>query len=315
MNIKTPLLILSVCILIISALSPVNIKAQVNSFTIEDLIEYTKEWTGERFPDGRPRIPDNILERMKNVPVTLAWGVLGGEGYRNQYDGSHWECVHPGQVLVGRVLTVKYMPYRPQIDKINEEKGKKAGRAESLYSWGVDMLQEGDVYVADGFGKYVDGALIGDNYAAAIHAKSGNGAIINSSVRDLEGIAGIPGFNAFVRSWHPTSVNNVMLMGVNVPILIGEVTVMPGDVVLAKREGIVFIPPHLAEKVVKEAEIGSLRDKFGIQMMLEKRYELNQIHARWTEEIELEFTQWLKDNMDKLPVPGDELREYINSRE
>ena len=314
MNIKRFVPILCICILFISVLSPVVIKAQVGNFTKKDLIEYSKEWTGERFNDGRPRIPDDILERMKNVPVTLAWGVLSGEGYKNQYDGSEWECIHPGQVLVGRALTVRYMPARPQINEVIEEKSKKSGHTGNLYSWGVDMLQEGDVYVADGFGKYVNGALIGDNYAAAIYAKTGNGAIINSSVRDLEGIAGIPGFNAFVRSWHPTGVRDVMMMGVNVPILIGGVTVMPGDVVLAKHEGIVFIPPHLAEKVVKAAEIGSLRDRFGIQMIIEKRYGLHQIHARWSEEIEQEFTIWLKANIDELPVPKKDLLEYIKSR-
>ena len=315
MNIKTFILILCFCILFICVFSPVNIKAQVNNFTREDLIEYTKEWAGERFADGRPRVPDDILERMKKVPITLAYGVLGGEGYKSQYDNSEWECIHPDQVLVGRVLTMRYMPFRPQVNKINEERDKNAGGNGHLYSRGVEMLQDGDVYVADGFGKHVYGALIGDNYAAAIYAKTGNGAIINSSVRDLEGIAGISGFNAFVRSWHPTSVSEVMMMGVNVPILIGGVTVMPGDVVLAKREGIVFIPPHLAKKIVKAAEIGSLRDRFGIQMIIEKRYGLNQIHAKWSEEIEKEFTNWLKDNIDELPVPKEDLQEYIKSRE
>ncbi len=294
---------------------PLTIDAQVHNFTKEDLIEYTKEWTGERFFDGRPRVSDDILERIKKVPVTLAYGVLNGEGYRNQYDGSKWECVHPGQVLVGRALTVQYMPYRPQVNEVNEEKNKDAGNTGNLYSRGVELLQEGDVYVADGFGKHEKGALIGDNYAAEIFAQTGKGAIINSSVRDLEGIADIPGFNAFVRSWHPASVSEVMMMGVNVPVIIGEVTVMPGDIVLAKREGIVFIPPHLAEKVVKAAEIGGLRDRFGIQMIIEKRYGLNQIHAKWSDEIERQFTGWLKENIDELPVPGKDLMEYIESRE
>ncbi len=203
MTIKTFMLPLYACILFTCVISPVDINAQVNNFTGEDLTEYTIEWTGERFNDGRPRVPNDILERMKNVPITLAYDILSGEGYQNQYDDTEWECIHPDQVLVGRALTVRYMPFRPHIDKINQEKDKNAGGNGQLYSRGVEMLQEGDVYVADGFGKHVNGAVIGDNYAAAIYAKTGNGAIINSSVRDLEGIAGIPGFNAYVRSCTP----------------------------------------------------------------------------------------------------------------
>lgn len=244
--------------------------SQVGCFTKNDLLEYTREWKGERFPDGRPKVSDEILEQMKKVPITLAWSILCGEGYNCQYDDSEWKMVHPDQTIVGRVLTVKYMPERPGVNAVNEQRGKKLGSPNSLYSWGVEMLQEGDIYVADGFGKKITG-YIGDNYAGAIYAKSHNAAIINGSVRDLEGIKNITGFNALFRNWYPAGASNVMLMGVNVPVLIGSVTVMPGDVVLAKREGLLFIPPHLAEKIVKSAEINSLRDKFGIQRMIEKK--------------------------------------------
>ena len=53
----------------------------------EELIEYTPDWDGERFPDGRPKVPDGIIERMRNVSITQAWGVMRGAGYEHQYEG------------------------------------------------------------------------------------------------------------------------------------------------------------------------------------------------------------------------------------
>jgi regulator of RNase E activity RraA len=280
----------------------------------DELIEYTREWTGERFPDGRPRVPDDVLERIKDVTITQAWGVLRGVGYEWQYEGN-WTCTHPGQTLVGRALTAAYMPRRPAIRKLMEEKGARCGCIGDQISWPIDMLVPGDVYVADVYGKIEEGPIIGDNLSTAIFANSGNGVVHDAAVRDIEGIKAMPGFTSFVRGWHPTYASpTIMLMGVNTPVRIGGVTVMPGDVVLGKNEGVIFIPPHLAEKVVKTSELIRLRDVFGKTRLTEGKYTPGQIDTRWTDEIEADFSRWLEAHVDQLPVPMEAIQELLQER-
>ncbi|MDH5400590.1 MAG: RraA family protein [Cyclobacteriaceae bacterium] len=279
----------------------------------EEIVGFTSEWTGERDNYGRPLVPDDILQRMKNVSIEEAWSVLRGEGYNNQFEGG-WLTIHSDKVIVGRVLTAQYMPLRPDISNRILEKGKQQGRIGNSNSWPIDMLQKGDVYVADAFNKGMDGTLIGDNLGNSIYAKSGNGVIFNGSLRDLEGLEQIEGFNAYVRSWNPTYLKEVMLTGINVPINIGQVTVFPGDVVLAKREGIIFIPAHLAERVVITAEIVMLRDRFSVERLKAGKYTPGQIDSKWTDAIEKDFGKWLDDHKSELPVSKEKIQEFLKTR-
>ncbi len=279
----------------------------------EHILFLTPEWTGERFDDGRPKVADNVLDRMKNVTIEEAWGVLRNEGYHNQFEGG-WQPLHDDVVVVGRALTVQYMPNRPDVSTVIKENGKKEGRIGNTNSWPIDMLTEGDVYVADAFGKIVDGTLIGDNLGNSIYAKSKNGVVFNASSRDMEGLSEIDGFNAFVRGWHPSFLTEVMLLGINQPIRMGAATVLPGDVVLAKKEGVVFIPSHLAEKVVVTSEVVRLRDLFGITRLKEGKYTPGQIDNKWSDIIEKDFSQWLKDHMEELPVPKEQIRALLKKR-
>ena len=280
----------------------------------EELIEYTPEWEGERFADGRPKVLDDILERMRNVSITQAWGVIRGPGYNWQYEDG-WICTHPGQVLVGRALTAMYMPRRPVMRRVMEEKGERAGCIGDQISWPIDMLVPGDVYVADVFGKIDQGAVIGDNLATAIYANSGNGVVHDASVRDIDGIQELPDFTSFVRGYHPTFASpTIMLAGVNCPVRIGGATVMPGDVVLGRDDGVVFIPPHLAEQVVKTSELIALRDRFGKQRLAEGKYTPGQIDTRWSDPIETDFSRWLESHIDELPVPRAAIQELLKER-
>lgn len=274
---------------------------------------YTAEWDGERYPDGRPRIPDDILERMRRVSIEEAWGVLRNRGYHNQFAGD-WRMIHEDVPVIGRALTVQYLPESPELARRMLGQGHEEGRIGAMNSWPIDMLQDGDVYVADGFGKVAWGTLIGDNLGNSIHSKSGNGVVFDGSLRDLEGLAKIEGFNAFVRGWHPSYIQDMMLGGINTPIRIGEAVVLPGDVVLARREGVLFIPPHLAEEVVETAEIVMLRDAFGHQRLREGAYTPGQIDARWTEEIRNDFYEWLEANIDALPVPRARIEVILTER-
>lgn len=279
----------------------------------EAMLFYTQEYTGERFEDGRPKVSDNLLERLEKISIEEAWGTLRNKGYNNQFAGE-WQILHADQVMVGRALTVQYMPDRPEFSKRMLEKGHEEGRVGAMNSWPIDMLQAGDIYVADGYGKIVDGTLIGDNLGNAIYAKSGKGVIFNASSRDLEGLERIDGFNAWVKGWDPSFLRESMVTGINTPIRIGTATVFPGDAVLAKKEGVIFIPAHLVEEVVINAEFIMLRDQFGIMRLKEGKYTPGQIDTRWTEAIKSDFLSWLDDNPDKLPMTREELDVYLKDR-
>lgn len=280
----------------------------------EEMVAYTREWEGERFEDGRPKVPDEILERMRQVTITQAWGVLRGKGYQWQYEDG-WFCTHPGQVLVGRALTAMYMPRRPDMRQVMEEKGAQAGCVGDQISWPIDLLVSGDVYVADVYGKIDQGAVIGDNLATSIYAKSGNGVVHDAAVRDVDGIQELPEFTSFVRGCHPSFASpTIMLLGVNCPTRIGQVTVMPGDVVLGRDDGVIFIPPHLAEQVVKTSELIRLRDQFGQQRLREGVYTSGEIDRKWEDHIERDFSQWLEDHIDELPVPKEAIQDLLKER-
>jgi regulator of RNase E activity RraA len=279
----------------------------------DQMIFLTREWQGERFADGRPKVPDSILERMKNVSTEEAWGVLRNHGYNNQFEAG-WQMIHEDVPVVGRALTAAYFPLRPELRERMLEKGHAEGRIGAMNSWPIDALQPGDVYVADAFGKIQWGTLIGDNLGNAIFAKSGNGVVFDGSARDLEGLSKISGFNAFVRGFDPTFIQEMMLMGLNTPIRIGSAHVIPGDIVLAKREGVVFVPAHLAEKVVTTAEAIMLRDTFGHQRLKEGKYTPGQIDTKWTDEIEKDFYQWLEKNKSNLSVPPEVIEEMLKKR-
>mgnify|MGYP005694883271 FL=1 len=273
----------------------------------------TNNWNGERFEDGRPKVSKEILERMKKVSIEEAWGVLRNEGFNNQFEGG-WEPLHDDVTIVGRALTVQYLPNRPDVSEQIKNKGLKEGEIGNTNSWPIDRLVENDVYVADSFGKIVDGTLIGDNLGNSIYAKTKTGVVFDASSRDMEGLSQIEGFNAFVRGWHPSFLTEVMLLSINDVIRIGSATVLPGDVVLAKREGVIFIPAHLAEKVVITSEVVRLRDMFGITRLKEGKYTPGQIDNKWSEEIEKDFSKWIREHIDKLPVPKEQIKELIKKR-
>jgi regulator of RNase E activity RraA len=293
--------------------------AQEGFFTPEDVIKYTPDWHGERFPDGRPKVSDSILDRMKNVTLEEAWATLRSANFQHQYEDG-WFTIHSDQVLVGRALTAIWMPGRPDIQKVIEEQGVKDHRKGAMNAWPVDMLQPRDVYVADHFGLKVDGPSIGDNVGNAIYAKSGNGIVYDGAVRDINGLNELPNFTSFVRSYDPShhfgslatgARLNSTMVSINGPVRIGHALAMPGDVVLGRNGGVLFIPPQLAERVVKESERTRLRDLFGHQRLKEKKYTAGQIDARWSSEIEQDYRGWLKENEDHLPVPKAQIEEIL----
>jgi regulator of RNase E activity RraA len=240
-----------------------QLKAQYVQASKEEIIALTPDWKGDRFPDGRPKVSDDILRRMKPVTIEEAWAIINGAGYRYQIAEGWGQIINPDSVLVGRAYTTTFMPGRPDVWKSIDSMGKKEGRL-SQNVWAVEQLQKGDVYVADQFGAKKNGPTIGDRVGTAIYTKTGNGIVYNGALRDVEGLKEFGGFTSFFSSYDPSYHNpgggqgrdlTTMIVGINKPTNIKGVTVMPGDVVLGKLGVVIFIPPHLAERVVKSSEL------------------------------------------------------------
>ena len=287
--------------------------ALAQTISKEEMIFLTSEWKGERFSDGRPKISDDLLNRARNVGIEEAWQVMKNDGYVNQFEGT-WKRVDDTTKIVGRALTARFMPSRPDIEKNIKERGNKQGRIGNTNAWPIDMLTKGDVYVADCFGKIDGGTLIGDNLANSIYAKSGNGVIFDGAARDLAGLSDIKGFNAFVRDFDPSFLENVVLMGLNTPIRIGRAIVLPGDLVITEREGVLFIPAHLAEKVISTAEFIGLRDQFGHAMLRSGKYTPGQIDSEWTPALKDEFMKWISANVKDVKLTRAQLEEFMKKR-
>jgi regulator of RNase E activity RraA len=284
---KVPLLVL----IVVSLGTSVCGWAQLGMFSKEQRLELTREWKGERFPDGRPKVPDELLERLKTVDAEEAWSVLMKAGYPYQFEGG-WKVINAGPRLVGRVVTAVFMPVRPDVNAVLIEHGKAEGRVGAQNSWVIDTLQPGDILVVDLFGKIKDGTFIGDNLGTSMYTKSHTGLIVDGSVRDETGLREIEGFQVYARGVDPSALRNVMLMGINVPTRIGQATVMPGDVAVTDPEGVTFIPPQLCEEVADRAELTHLIDEWGHMMLRQQRYTPGEIDGHWTHQMIEEFNQF-----------------------
>lgn len=263
----------------------------------EDLIALTAQNPFERFDDGRPKVPDDLLERMKLVTTEEAWSVLRRHGYHRQFAGG-WMQTHPDVVMVGRAVTAQFLPHRPDYHDAVQQAGLAEGRGAigGQNSWVIETLQRGDVMVVDIFGKIKDGTVIGDNLGTAVRSRTRAGAVIDGGIRDYTGLRELTEVNFFVRGVDPTAIADVTLAGINIPIRIGEITVLPGDVILGTPTGVIVIPPQLAQEVVEVSEDIRVRDEFGKRRLAEGKYTSGEIDVpTWREDIEADFAAWKQE--------------------
>ncbi len=276
--------------------------AQVATLSREQLLKFTEKWQGERFADGRPKVDAKLIDKMDGLSAEEIWAVLPGAGYRNQYEGN-FQILHPEKKLIGRAVTVQFMPARPDVKDPNEADAKAKGFRDNGNQRVIDMLQEGDVLVADIFGKIEGGTLVGDNLATYIYAVTHKGMVVDGAIRDLDGIFPIP-MGAYYRGVHPTPISQeLMITGINVPIRVGNATVLPGDVVFGDREGVYFVPPHLVEKVLTAADTTHIHDEWTQDKFLHEntKYKSSDIYGSPRDpKVRAEYQEYLKKKLDEL---------------
>lgn len=305
-------------LIILLILSNLTTMAQEIAGSPEYIKALTAQWKGERFPDGRPKVSDDLLERLKHVTIEECWAELMKLGYQNQYEGD-WMLLNddPSAVTTGRAVTAQFMPLRPDLEDAIIEQGKKEGRMwqqKRTVSWVINSLVKGDVYVADTYNKEFLGTAIGSNLGNGVYNATGNGMITYGHIRDIERLRKIEGFNVWCKGYDPSYMRQTILTNYNVPIRIGKATVIPGDVVLAKPGAVLFIPAHLVEQIVLTSEFTKLTDEFGEAMIKEGRYTAGQIDSVWSDEMNKAFVSWVRNYPGKLPMSEKQLEACLKER-
>ncbi len=286
--------------LLAAVLSAASVSAQVFTLNKEQMLKYTAKNPYDRFENGRPKVPDALLEKMKDLSSEEIFGVLNSnQQFRNQYEGN-WHILHPGKKLVGRALTAQFMPLRGDVGEIIESDAKARGGTRGPNQRVIDLLENGDVLVVDMFGKIENGTIVGDNLFTAIYAavKTG-GLVIDGSIRDLEGIHPID-MAAYFRGVHPSAIGNVMLTGVNIPVRIGQATVMPGDVVFGDREGVYFVPPQFVEEILKKADETHIHDEWTKNKFMTGKYKSSDLYPTPRDpQLKKEYEEYKRKKMEK----------------
>jgi 4-hydroxy-4-methyl-2-oxoglutarate aldolase len=280
--------------------------------TKQQILFYTSEWKGERFPDGRPRLPDDLLTRALDVSIEDVWDYLEERGYHCQFDGG-WKALHMDKPFAGRALTAQYMPLRPDMAKAIAAEGKAEHRQGDTNSWPIAELQPGDVYVADGFGKIVEGTLIGSNLGSGIAAHTHSGFVFDAGIRDREENRDIPNLNGFYRGYDPSAWADMTLTAINAPIRIGRAIVLAGDLVLAKSDGVIFIPAILAEDAISSAEFTNLQDAFNFDLNRSGKNGA-QFEGGWTPAKYDAFAKWIDEHPDRLKTPRAEFESLLKHK-
>jgi len=284
----------------IALLAPSSIRAQLFTFSKQDLVDYTVQEPFDRLSDGRPKVPSDLMERARELSSEEVWAVLQQKGFNNQFaDG--FQVLHPGKTMVGRAFTVQFMPSRSDVDDIARAKAKNIGIPRLSNQTAIDMLQPGDVLVVDLFGKKVNGTIVGDNlFYYVMKATGGSGLVVDGSIRDLSGISEID-MPAYFRAVDPTPIGNVMLTGINIPIRIGSVTVMPGDLVVGDREGVYFIPPQLVMEVLDRADETHIHDEWTKKKFDEGKYKSSEIYSTPADpRLQQEYQEYLKRRLEEI---------------
>jgi len=273
--------------------------AQVFRWSRDQMLHYTPLNPFGRFDDGRPRVPDELLAKVKELSLEEAWGILRNKGYLFQYTGTGFQVLHPEKKLVGRAVTAQYLPLRPDLHNVIEADAKKAGMPSSANQKVIDLLQINDVPVVDLMGFAPGHNFGGDNLHAAIYGATRTGAVIDGTIRDINGIAEL-GSQIFFRGAHPAAVGGVSVVGINTPVRIGDAICMPGDVVLGDREGVVFIPPHLVKEIVDTAELTHIHDEWTKAKFLTGKYKASELYpSPQSPELKKEYEEYVRRKRGK----------------
>ena len=232
---------------------------------------------------SRPEVTQEQLDQLRTIPLEAIFGAVGD--YRTNY-ARGFESTRPGERLVGRALTMRFLPPRPDLVRAANVLAEEGDWDRRFYSRAAEEAQPGDVVVAELGG--TDGHnLFGDMGATGIQMRGAAGVVIDGGMRDFVGLQddrfeGFPVLHRFSDP-HTTSWLGVEY---NAPVRIGGVTVLPGDIVVGDGGGVFFFPPELLDDVLEYAAQSDAREKFQLELLLEKRYRFRDVYPLSPELVE-----------------------------
>ena len=278
----------------------------------EDIIALTPLWKGERFEDGRPKVPQKYLDAMRDMTLEELWKPIFLKGYESQFEGDLKTLHDDGRKLIGRAVTCSFVPTRPDLHEVMFDIGAKEGRKGNYNQWVIDSLVEGDVVVADMYDKIYKGTFLGGNLTTAIKTKTKTGGgVIWGGIRDTEQMKQVPDVQVYYRGIDPTPIREFVMQSFNGITRIGKATVLPGDIVYGAGGGVLFIPAHLVQEVVEGAAKTHVKDDFGFEMIAQNKFTTAQIDRNtWTEEMLDMLVEWIKTD-----PRGEEYRDLDWSHE
>jgi regulator of RNase E activity RraA len=190
------------------------------------------------------------------------------------------------------------MPRRPEVADVDAAEWKAKGNTVPLgHQSALDILQAGDVIVISAGGGLEAGGIIGDNLAYYIWKKTGTGFVVDGAIRDLHGIANFD-MAGYYKGAVPPAIAGLMVTGINVPVRIGNATVMPGDVVWGDAEGVNFIPPQAVERLLESSLETRIHDEWTRIKFDTGRYKSTDIYGSPRDpELMKEYKEYLKKRL------------------
>ncbi len=201
--------------------------------------------------DPSARVSDELLAKLHDVSNATILGLLLRRGYDKVYMNGV-RSLAPGRRLVGRAVTLRYLPSRPDLASRIATGEHGEGFNETPRWQSLEAMGPGDVWVGDAMG--LDGVSTGgDVVFSRIVTRGGAGLVTDGAVRDGHKVAQY-GFPVFAGGSTPTVGEPSMLpYEVNEPVQCGGVLVWPGDVIMGDDDGVVVLPSQLAAELVDEA--------------------------------------------------------------
>ena len=282
--------------LAIGALAGAGVMAQEKAQTVQVNRAARETWTPMMDVLKASRnvpVTDAQLQRLRELPIEAVWGALQGRRYTRSFEGG-FQLTVPDTKLVGRAVTMRYLPVRPDVMEAVQTLAKEGDWDHQYNVRAGEDLKPGDVVVVE-LGGMVDRAtFLGDVTALGMQMAGALGIIIDGGIRDLTELMAMKKLPIFYRGAHASAMADQVGVQWNGPIRLGGITVLPGDIIVADAEGVQVVPPQFVADVIRAAEDTVYTENFKRELMRSKKYRARDIYPTLSPELQKLFEEWKK---------------------
>jgi regulator of RNase E activity RraA len=231
-----------------------------------------------------PELSAKTRDALTRVGTSTLTGILSRRGFKNMFLQDVWP-VSPSQGrMVGLAYTMRFIPAR-------EDRARTPAQG-PIQQQAMEGCPPGHVLVVDSRGD-ARAASAGDIYCGRLAARGCAGIVTDGGLRDSEGVAktGLVAYHR--RASSPPSGIVHQPVDIGLPIACGGVAVYPGDVIVGDVDGVVVIPPDIADAVAEEAVTTTLYDEF-CEEEVKKGRSLVGLFPGNSDEAKRDFEAWKK---------------------